>query len=250
MVQHLRKYYNNHIDNLGRGDSFIWYGPRWAQAAAAPSRLYKAFTTEGGVRVPFLAQFPKTHPLCHPAGSISHQFSTVMDLAPTILEMAGIKHPAPSYRGREVVPMRGASMLPYVVGKTPRIHPEDHITGWETCGRAALRCGDWKLVFIPAPKGLEKWQLYNLALDPGEVHDLADAEPERRNRMLKMWERYVLETGVVPLSSALGEWVEAMERQMVEGGWMEFEYWRNGARENPGGFRREVPRFERRGGGF
>lgn len=41
MIQHLKKYYNNHIDNLGNGDSFIWYGPRWAQAATAPSRLYK-----------------------------------------------------------------------------------------------------------------------------------------------------------------------------------------------------------------
>ncbi|KAH0273489.1 alkaline phosphatase-like protein, partial [Aureobasidium melanogenum] len=51
MMQHLKKYYNNSIENIGRGDSFVWYGPRWAQAATAPSRLYKAFTTEGGVRV-------------------------------------------------------------------------------------------------------------------------------------------------------------------------------------------------------
>lgn len=35
------------LDNLGNYNSFIWYGPRWAQAATAPSRLFKAYTTEG-----------------------------------------------------------------------------------------------------------------------------------------------------------------------------------------------------------
>lgn len=52
VMPHLQKYYDNSLDNLGNGNSFIWYGPRWAQAATAPSRLYKAYTTEGGVRFP------------------------------------------------------------------------------------------------------------------------------------------------------------------------------------------------------
>ena len=222
MIQHLMKYYDNSLENLGRGNSFIWYGPRWAQAATAPSRLYKAFTTECGVRVPFLAKFPKSmHVRLHEeastnghvamngttshvkneAGSITNTFSTVMDLAPTILEMAGVQHPAPCYQEREVVPMRGRSMLPFLTGLDTSVHPADHITGWEICGRAAVRCGDYKIVFIPKPKGLEKWQLYNLAKDPGEVHDLADADPKRLERMIKMWDQYVLETGVIPLAS-------------------------------------------------
>ncbi len=83
---------------------------------------------------------------------ITNTFSTVMDLAPTILEMAGVQHPAPTYRDREVVKMRGDSMLPFITGSAPSVHPDDHITGWETCGRAAVRCGDYKIVFIPKPK--------------------------------------------------------------------------------------------------
>ncbi|KAK3716873.1 hypothetical protein LTR37_006223 [Vermiconidia calcicola] len=251
MMQHLKKYYDNSLKNLGRGDSFIWYGPRWAQAATAPSRLYKAFTTEGGVRVPFLAKLPNgvdihsNGELASGHGSITNTFSTVMDLAPTILEMAGIKHPAPIYQGREVVSMRGSSMLPFLTGSSPSIHSEDHITGWETCGRAAVRCGDYKIVFIPKPKGPEKWQLYNLAKDPGEVFDLAEQDPERLERMIKMWDQYVLETGVIPLAPALGNWIEAMEEQMPENAWMEYEYWKDGARDNPAAFRREVPRFTR-----
>ena len=159
--------------------------------------------------------------------------------------MAGVSHPAPTYHGREVVPMRGKSMLPFLSGASESIHPADFINGWETCGRAAVRCGDWKIVFIPKPKGPEKWQMYNLAVDPGEVHDLADSDPERLGRMIKMWDQYVLETGVVPLAPALGQWMEAMEAQMPEDAWMEYRYWEDGAREEPEKYRREQPRFTR-----
>lgn len=210
------------MENLGNGDSFIWYGPRWAQAATAPSRLFKAYTTEGGVRVPFLAKFPQGSSKVK-EGSITHQFATVMDLAPTILEMAGASHPAPHYQGREVVSMRGKSMVPFVKGEKPGIHEEDFIEGWETCGRAAVRKGDWKIVFIPKPKGPERWQLYNLKKDPGEIHDLSEQEPERLQKMIKMWDQYVLETGVVPLAPELGHWLQATEEQMPENAWIEYE---------------------------
>lgn len=251
MLQHLQKYYNNSLDNLGNADSFIWYGPRWAQAATAPSRLYKAYTTEGGVRVPFIAKFPKdmTLPKNETVSTtgITDQFSTIMDLAPTILELAGVTHPAPLYKGREVVPMRGKSMVPFITGTTPRIHPTDFIQGWETCGRAAVRRGDWKIVFIPKPRGPERWQLYNLSKDPGEVNDLSEHSDQahRMKEMLKLWDQYVLETGVIPLAPELGQWLEATEAQMTENVWMEYEYWKDGARDDPHAFSRHPQRFER-----
>ncbi|KAI1194455.1 alkaline-phosphatase-like protein [Nemania serpens] len=246
MLQHLQRYYNNHIDNLGNGDSFIWYGPRWAQAATAPSRLYKAYTTEGGVRVPYMMKPPTAFRGVVSGGSITHQFATVMDLAPTILDMAGVTHPAPVYQGREIVAMRGKSMVPYLAKQAETIHEKDFIQGWETCGRAACRRGDWKIVFIPKPKGPERWQLYNLARDPGEVHDLAEQEPARLKELLKLWDLYVLETGVVPLSPDLGNWMAAMEEQMPENAWIEYEYWKDGARDDPEKFTKVIPRFQRR----
>ncbi|KAI0906033.1 alkaline-phosphatase-like protein [Ustulina deusta] len=245
MLQHLQKYYNNHIDNLGNGDSFIWYGPRWAQAATAPSRLYKAYTTEGGVRVPYMMKPPAAFSGQIPAGSITHQFATVMDLAPTILDMAGVTHPAPTYQGREIVSMRGKSMVPYLSKRADTIHEKDFINGWETCGRAACRRGDWKIVFIPKPKGPERWQLYHLAKDPGEVHDLAEQEPEKLKELIKLWDLYVLETGVIPLSPDLGNWIAAMEEQMPENAWIEYEYWKDGARDDPEKFTKAIPRFQR-----
>ncbi|KAJ5312686.1 hypothetical protein N7508_003516 [Penicillium antarcticum] len=250
VMPHLQKYYDNSLDNLGNGNSFIWYGPRWAQAATAPSRLYKAYTTEGGVRVPFTCRFPKNLSI-NPVdvavgkGGITDQFATVMDLAPSILDMAGLKHPAPTYQGREVVEMRGKSFHPWAIGQAERIHPKDFIQGWETCGRAALRCGDWKIVFIPKPKGPEKWQLYNLVNDPGEIHDLSESNPDRLRQLLKLWDQYVLETGVVPLCPDLGDFLEATEAQMPENAWMEFDYWKQGARDEPEKFSRQPPRFQR-----
>ncbi|KAJ9222974.1 hypothetical protein DTO169C6_4647 [Paecilomyces variotii] len=245
VMPHLQKYYDNSIENLGAANSFIWYGPRWAQAATAPSRLYKAYTTEGGVRVPFCAKFPKSVEVSDSAKGITDQFVTVMDLAPSILDMAGVKHPAPTYEGREVVPMRGKSFYPWAAGKADRIHEKDFIQGWETCGRAALRYGDWKIVYIPKPKGPERWQLYNLASDPGEVDDLAEAEPERLKELLKLWDLYVIETGVIPLCPDLGKFLEATEAQMPENAWMEYDYWKKGARDEPEKFMRKPPRFQR-----
>ncbi|KAF7358491.1 Alkaline phosphatase-like, alpha/beta/alpha [Mycena venus] len=231
VMQHLAKYYNNSLDNLGNYNSFIWYGPRWAQAATAPSRLFKAYTTEGGVRVPFTCKFPAGMKVDPKASGITHQFATVMDLAPTILDMAGVKHPAPTYQGRN----------------QDSIHEKDFIQGWETCGRAACRQGDWKIVFIPKPKGPERWQLYNLVSDPGETDDLSSVHPDKLAHLIKLWDQYVLETGVIPLSPALGEYIAATELQMEENAWMEFDYWKPGAREAPEDprFKRAPPRFKR-----
>jgi arylsulfatase A-like enzyme len=156
LMDHLKEYYDNSLENLGNGNSFIWYGERWAQASTAPSRLYKAWTTEGGIRVPFVVKYPKQF---EPSGgeaskNIIHSFATVMDLAPTIIEMAGLKHPAPEYKGREVVHMRGKSMVPFLRDGKQGVHDIEFVEGWETCGRAAIRKGDWKALWMPKPKGM------------------------------------------------------------------------------------------------
>jgi arylsulfatase A-like enzyme len=113
------------------------------------------------------------------------------------------------------------------------VHEQDFIHGWELLGRGAIRKGDWKAVFIPRPKGTEKWQLYNIKSDPGEVYDLADEKPELLKELLAHWDQYVLENGVIPMQPELGEYVEALEGQMTEKGWMEYEFWQPGAIENP-----------------
>ncbi|KAI9727410.1 MAG: hypothetical protein M1834_008416 [Cirrosporium novae-zelandiae] len=240
LMEHIGKYYDNSYDNIGNANSFVWYGPRWAQAATAPTRLYKTFTTEGGVRVPCVLRYPGFN-----EKKITDIFTTVMDIAPTVLQMAGVEHPAPTYQGRDVVPMRGASMLTWLKGLATRVHDQDFIQGWEFCGRGAIRKANWKAVFIPAPKGPEKWQLYDLSKDLGEIHDLADQYPEKLEELLQHWDDYVKECQVVPLQPELGTFVVATEEQMEENAWMEYDYWKPGARDEGlrEKFMKKVPHF-------
>ncbi|WP_156686923.1 arylsulfatase [Mycobacterium sp. Marseille-P9652] len=184
---------DNSLDNLGGPTSFIWYGPRWAQAATAPSRLHKAFTTEGGIRVVGFVTWPGFAR----QGEIGTAFTTVMDIAPTVLELAGAQHPGAAYRGRAVEPMRGRSLVAYLSGETEAVHAPDSGTGWELFGRRAIRQGDWKALYLLPPHGPGTWQLYDLSSDPGEIHDLAAAEPDKLAELLGLWESYVKENGVL-----------------------------------------------------
>jgi arylsulfatase A-like enzyme len=193
IVQMIEKHCDHSVDNLGRPDSFIWYGPRWAQAATAPSRLHKAFTAEGGIRVVGFVTWPGFAR----QREIGTAFSTVMDIAPTVLELAGVEHPGTTYRDREVAPMRGQSLVPYLSGDTEVVHDADTSTGWELFGRRAIRQGDWKALHLPEPYGTGTWQLYDLSTDRGEIDDLAAARPDKLAELLALWDRYVEDNGVI-----------------------------------------------------
>ena len=204
IFDHVDKYYDNSLDNIGNSNSFIWYGPRWASAATAPGRLYKSFSSEGGIRVPMILRYP---PLTSSRqGVIDHSFSTVMDIAPTLLELAGTSHPGRFYKSREVVPMRGRSWLKYLANSEAekQIHDEETVTGWELFDRQALRKGRWKVVLIPPPYGPGTWQLYDLSVDPGETEDLSGGHPDKMAELLKHWDEYVIEVGVAGKSPQYG----------------------------------------------
>jgi arylsulfatase len=189
-------YYDNSLENIGRHDSYVWYGSRWACAATAPSRGFKGWSTEGGIRCPCLIRFP---PLSTAPDTISHSFTTVMDILPTILQLAQVQHPGTTFQGRQVVEPRGKSWVNHLA--SPKEHPavhEDakHIHGWELFGNRAIRRGNWKAVLL-AKQGGEGWELYNVEDDPAEQHNLAETRPEVLEEMLVHWATYVAETGLV-----------------------------------------------------
>lgn len=198
IFEHIAKYYNNSLDNVGRHDSYVWYGPHWASAGTAPGRLYKMFTSEGGIRVPLIVDYPGFHE-GRPGGSIEHGFLTVMDVMPTILQLAGVQHPGATYKGREVAPMRGRSWVGYLSTRDPKalVHSEETVTGWELFGRMAVRKGKWKALFIPRPYGTEKWQLFDLDADSGETNDLSEKHRDKLKELLKAWTEYMKECGVI-----------------------------------------------------
>lgn len=193
LLAHIDHHYDNSLENIGAANSFVWYGPRWAQAATAPSRLYKAFTSEGGIRVVAFV----TGPDFVRRNEIGQAFCTVMDIAPTLLELAGVAHPGERYNGRDVAPLRGRSLLAYLGGEVECVHDLRAATGWELFGRRGVRRGDLKAVNIPPPEGTGDWQLYDLAVDPGEVEDLAQRRPADLAELVEFYEAYARETGVI-----------------------------------------------------
>lgn len=192
---------DNSLENMGAANSYIWPGPNWTRAVAPSSRMFKGFTTEGGIRAPAIIHFPSVLP----GGSIKGAMTTVMDVLPTILELAEIEHPK-TFKGKEILPLRGTSMLSMLKGESDFVHGKNYTMGWELFGRRAIRQGDWKIVWEPSgipwkpddPNAIEdQWHLYNLVSDPGEQIDLANEEPEILKNLVEQWENYAQETGVI-----------------------------------------------------
>lgn len=180
---------DNSLDNLGRSSSYISYGPGWAQAATTPSWLYKAFATEGGTRTTAFLSGPVVR---HP-GAVAHDYLNVMDVAPTLLDLAGIAQPKGQFDGRAVQPMLGTSWAPWLAGKSATVHPASESIGTELFGSRALRQGEWKIT----DPGDGQWRLFDIAQDPGETTDLSAAEPARRTALEKAWDDYARSVGVV-----------------------------------------------------
>lgn len=204
-LEHMQKYYDNSIDNIGRATSYCWYGPLWSQAGTAPCRLHKWYSTEGGIRVPFILSKPG---MARSPGHIEDPFCTVMDIGPTILELAGVKSHNGTYAGREVSPMRGQSWAKWISDKNESsIHGADYEVGWELMGCGAFRKGYWKVNWVPPPKGPGKWQLYDLVTDQGETNDLADKYPDKLEELISLWKLYAKDVGVVGLKNEIEEFV-------------------------------------------
>ena len=189
----LARRFDDRLENMGRRDSYVFYGPGWAQATTAPYRYFKTFPTEGGIRVPAIVRFRGAGT----AAPFQDAFASVMDVAPTLLDLAGASRPGSRYEGRDVLPMKGVSLLPFLEGKAESVHETDYVTGWELFGRRAIRQGDWKLVWLGEPYGDGQWGLYDVAEDPAESNNLALEHPDRVRELETLWDAYAKDNGVI-----------------------------------------------------
>ncbi|MBL4764714.1 MAG: arylsulfatase [Colwellia sp.] len=193
---------NNTFDNIGNADSYVWLGSAWARAGSAPLRMFKGYTSQGGLRTPAFFHYPKAFP----AQKNNQTFIHVKDVMPTLLELAGIEHPGASqYRGREIVSMQGDSILPLLTANSSTIKRRQNYTGWELNDYRGIRSGDWKIYYSPKVgyeplASAKQWQLFNLASDPTEVNNLANQYPDKLTEMLKLWQDYVQKNGVILLN--------------------------------------------------
>jgi len=192
-IDWIPEHFDLSLDNIGRPDSFAFQGPAWGQVSAVPFRNFKAFTHEGGIRSAAFVVMPGRIASGRGEGIVS-----VMDIMPTILDLAGIEHPGLVYRDRNILPMKGISMLPWLEGRNDRVHNPDIPLGFELMGRNALRKGDWKIVYHHTD-GKGAWALYDIGKDPGELRNLAD-EPhhaDKLDELLIEWAQYVQHNNVI-----------------------------------------------------
>jgi arylsulfatase len=180
-------------NSLGRKGTYAEYGPAWAQVSSVPFRLYKGWVSEGGIRSPLIVSGPGVQG----AGELNKKAVLhVMDIVPTVLELAGIEHPS-TYKGREIAPVQGKSWVGMLSGRTQSPRTSDDWLGWELFNNRAIRQGDWKISWLYRPFGTYDWQLFNLAEDPGEQYDLSDKFPEKKKELVALWDEYVQMNGVI-----------------------------------------------------
>ena len=185
---------DNSIENLGREGSQMFYGPGWGSAGSVPFNLFKRHAAEGGIRVPAIVSGPGVGA----RGAISHSVLMVSDVAPTILELAGVEYPQGSYGGREILPQTGRSFTRLLNDPAAVVHEADEVLGLELWGRIAVRKGDWKLLRSEPPFREDRWYLYNVIEDPAETTDLSGSMPDKLNEMIAAWEEFRTQSNVIP----------------------------------------------------
>ena len=187
--------YNTDYDTLGLKGSYNTISPSFASAAASPLAYYKFYAGEGGMRVPLVVageSLPQQ-------GVLSHAFSFVTDITPTILSFAGVTPPGKRFAGRPIEPMIGRSLTPVLLDDAKSVYAPSDAVGYELAGHAALFRGDYKIVYNRSPLGDDRWQLFNIMEDPGESRDLAGEMPQQFQQMLSAYEHYTRENKVLPI---------------------------------------------------
>ncbi|MDG3006038.1 arylsulfatase [Paludisphaera mucosa] len=176
----------------GPADTFVAYGRGWANVSNTPFREYKHWTHEGGVSTPLVAHWPKgIGP--ERKGKLEPQPGHLIDVMATCVDVAGAAYPA-EVDGRPIKPREGVSLRPAFQGEPlGRTQP----LFWEHEGNRAVRDGDWKLV----ARANEPWELYNIAEDRSELHDLAAKHPDRAKALADAWDAYAARANVLPLGA-------------------------------------------------
>jgi arylsulfatase A-like enzyme len=184
--------FDNSYANMGAKGSYVFYETRWAQVSATPFRLYKGMSSEGGVHVPAFVTFGPMK-----ARGRNSSVTSVMDIAPTLLDLAGVQQPGDRYANREILPMQGRSWVPVMTRKAHAVRSSNEGIGFELFNKMGYRQGKWKAINLEQPFGSGSWELYNLKADPGETRNLAAKYPDRIAQMARAWDAHALQNGVV-----------------------------------------------------
>lgn len=196
-----------HLEEWGGPETYPHYSTGWAVAGNTPFRYYKQTTFEGGTRVPLLMTWPKG---IATNGELRRQYTHVSDLAPTLMQLAGVPLAA-QVNGEAQMPLDGTSFIDSV--RDAQAPGDKHVQYTELWGHKGLWADNWTINTLRLEKVWElgktpprafddKWQLYNLSEDLAQAKDLAETHPEKLAELGRLFESEARKFNVLPIGDA------------------------------------------------
>lgn len=173
---------------IGTALSYGSLGLEWANVADTPLRKFKMSTHEGGISTACIAHWPAAIK----PGRVVHEPAHVIDVMPTLLDVAGATYPSQRY-GKQVQPPEGISLTPWLLAADSGPVGKPRPLYWEHQGNKAVRVGEWKLV----ADHRQDWELYNVANDRIESENLASKHPEKVEELAALWNDWAKRSNVV-----------------------------------------------------
>jgi len=198
-----------HIDDWGGPNTFPHYAIGWAHAMNTPFQWTKQIASHfGGVRNPLVISWPEK---IKAKGELRTQFCHVTDLAPTILEAAGLPFPK-MVNGTEQTPFNGVSLVySFSDAKAPSRHTTQYFEmfgnraiysdGWVACTRHSI---PWLMVKNPLLKD-DVWELYHVDEDFSEANNLADKNPQKLKELQDLFMKEAEKNHVLPIDDRRSE---------------------------------------------
>jgi arylsulfatase len=189
----------------GSAQTYMSYDRPWANVSNTPFRLFKHWIHEGGISTPLLVQWPRRFR----AGGLAHQACHVVDIMPTILDVARAPYPS-ELGGHALQPLDGESLVPLLEGQRwSRSQP----IFWEHEGNAAVRDGNIKLV----RQFNRPWELYDMESDRTELHDLSAGNRRMMDRLVAEYQHWADSVGVVDWNVQQPKLLEAWQMKDEHG---------------------------------
>ena len=163
----------------GSSKSYLCLGPGFSSACNTPFRRHKTWVHEGGTSSPLVVHWPKG---IAAKGELRHTPAHVIDIVPTIFELADIEKPT-EWKGESIPEAPGKSLVAAL--KEDVVIQRDFMW-WFHDQHKAVRVGDFKLT---AAKG-DKWALYDMSTDRAESTDLSSSQPEKVRELKQLWNQY------------------------------------------------------------
>ncbi|MCU1369968.1 MAG: sulfatase [Ilumatobacteraceae bacterium] len=205
------EYLLSKIDEFGSPTSYNHYSVGWAWAMCTPFQWTKQVASHwGGTRNGTIVHWPNG---IEEQGGLREQFTHVIDVAPTILEAAGLPQPM-SVNGVQQAPIEGTSML-YTFNAAEEAERHDlqyfemfgnrgiYHRGWSAVTQHSI---PWLMVGQVKPEfDDDVWELYDGSTDFTQARDLSVEQPERLAKLQRLWLIEATKHNVLPMDDRIAE---------------------------------------------